>query len=242
MKRGILLLLFCFAVFGILLNYAHFVVADEGNNNHTAEQTSVNEEHNNSTAGHMSVNESNNSNEEFNVTGENGNETQIEVHHQIEQQGNVTIEENNFTDENLNNITIINKNEINENNSNGEFEVNGVKADSEVKLETSFENNKTEIKAEVGNRNETIMVMPDNASQIAFKALSDKGFTLKLIVVGQGNETRVVYSADLNQTGNLLGLIPVNLSSNALISSQNGDVVSVNRPWWIFLVVFPKTS
>jgi len=230
-----MLFLLCFVVLGMMLNYAHVVIADgrENNNNSGTERASA--------GGNNGGNEQVEiENEDF--TDENGNNVSIEVRHKNSEEGDLEIENEDFTDENGNNITIVNRDEVSDNNSNGkfnngEFEVNGVKAKSDVRLESSFENNKTEIKAEVNGKNETVKIMPDKASQTALKALADNGFVLKLIVVGQGNEAKVVYSADLNQSGRILGLLPVDILSNALIDSQTGNVTDLNQPWWGFFVI-----
>ena len=238
MKKELMLFLFCFVFLGMILNYAHVIIADGRENNNSGTEH-VSADGNNGDNGRGEI-------EREDVTDENGNNISIEVRHQETEDGNLTVRETDFEDENGNNITIINRNEVSGNNSNGEFnngefDFNGVKLKSDVKLEQSFENNKTEIKAEVGNKNETIKIMPDEASQIALKALADNGFVLKLIVVGQGNEVKVVYSADLNQSGRILGLLPVDVLSKALIDGQTGNVTDLNQPWWGFLV-FGKHS
>ncbi len=247
-----MLFLFCFIVLGIMLNYAHFVIAD-GEENGSAQTGHLSADDNGNSVNGLNNSEdnfedkdSNNVQDEDNETeydfeDEQGNEVHIKIYHNKTKEGNLNIEEDDFEDENGNNISIINRNEINGNNgngefNNGEFEVNGVNAESEVELEQDFKNNKTEIKAKFGNKNETIKIMPDEASQTALKVLADKGFKLKIIAVGQGNEVKAVYSAELDQTGKIIGLFPVNLSSSALIDSQTGEVTDLNQPWWKFLV------
>lgn len=228
MKKGVKIFLFGFILFGMMLNYAHFAIAED-DNNPAGENLSANEQINNS-------DNQKETEQETNFTDEHGENVSIRVHHNEGEQGNLTIEQDDFEDEDGNNISIINREDGKGNHSNGEFDFNGVKAKSELKLDSSFDNNKTEINADFGNKNETIKIMPDEASQIALKALADKGFTLRLIAVGKGNEVKAVYSAELDQTGKILGLIPVTISSTALIDSQTGKVTDLNQPWWGFIV------
>ena len=252
MKKKLILLLFGFIVFGIMLNYAHFVIADEENNNnaHTenaSESNNGNSINNSNNSNNSKDNENGDNDTEYNFEDEDGGEVNLIVHHNNTNEGNLNVEEDNFEDENGNNISIINRNEINGNNNNGEFnngefKVNGVNAETEVELQEDFENNKTEIKAILGSKNQSIEVMPDEASQTALKALTDKGFRLKLIAIGEGNEIKAVYSAELDQEGRILGLFPVTISSNAIIDSQTGDVTELNQPWYKFLVFGEHSS
>ena len=50
------------------------------------------------------------------------------------------------------------------------------------------------------------------------------------------NVPEVVYNVEANQTGKFLGIFKVALRSNTEVNASNGEVLSVNKPWWSFLV------
>ncbi|MEM5815863.1 MAG: hypothetical protein QXL14_02330 [Candidatus Aenigmatarchaeota archaeon] len=46
----------------------------------------------------------------------------------------------------------------------------------------------------------------------------------------------LVYSVDAEKSGRILGIVPVNVNLRYEISAENGETISVARPWWSFLV------
>jgi len=50
-------------------------------------------------------------------------------------------------------------------------------------------------------------------------------------------ENKPVYIVAAAKQGRLLGIIPVNVSVNYEISATDGSTITVNRPWWSFLVL-----
>ena len=48
---------------------------------------------------------------------------------------------------------------------------------------------------------------------------------------------KLVYVVAATKQGRLLGIIPVNVSVNYEISATDGSTITVNRPWWSFLVL-----
>jgi antitoxin (DNA-binding transcriptional repressor) of toxin-antitoxin stability system/gas vesicle protein len=50
-------------------------------------------------------------------------------------------------------------------------------------------------------------------------------------------ENKPVYIVAATKQGKLLGIIPVNVSINYEISATDGSTITVNRPWWSFLVL-----
>jgi len=50
-------------------------------------------------------------------------------------------------------------------------------------------------------------------------------------------ENKPVYVVAASKAGRLLGIIPVNVNVNYEISAIDGSTISINRPWWSFLVL-----
>src|SRR3989344_6813496 len=82
--------------------------------------------------------------------------------------------------------------------------------------------------------------MPDEASEIALEKLKSKGFIIELKEVGEGDELRAVYIAKEDKEGRLLGLFKIKLKSEAQIDSETGEVISLEKQWWKFLVIKSK--
>jgi hypothetical protein len=45
------------------------------------------------------------------------------------------------------------------------------------------------------------------------------------------------YVVSAVKQGRLLGIIPVNINVNYEIAATNGTMLTINRPWWSFLVI-----
>jgi len=58
---------------------------------------------------------------------------------------------------------------------------------------------------------------------------------IKKIVLRKGG-TGPIYVAEGEKEGRLLGIIPIKLHIQVIASAENGEVISVRKPWWSFLV------
>ncbi|MEM5814949.1 MAG: hypothetical protein QXD89_00455 [Candidatus Aenigmatarchaeota archaeon] len=50
-------------------------------------------------------------------------------------------------------------------------------------------------------------------------------------------EKSLIYKVNAEKSGRILGIVPVNLRVNYEISAENGETISVTKPWWSFLVI-----
>lgn len=102
--------------------------------------------------------------------------------------------------------------------------------------------NKTKLGAKISNgKYSEIKIMPDTASQIAIERLRLKvcsqtnNCTIELKEVGQGNQTKVHYEVQAEKEYKVLFLFKTKKKVIADIDSENGQVISVKKPWWAFL-------
>lgn len=100
--------------------------------------------------------------------------------------------------------------------------------------------------AELSNgRNAEIKVMPDSASETALKrlrlnsCLEENNCSIELKEVGQGQEIRAAYEFKTMRKSKLFGLIPKNMEVQVQVDAENGEILSVNKPWWSFLASEP---
>ena len=118
------------------------------------------------------------------------------------------------------------------------IKIKGNEIESELKILEKFEDNEIKIKAELSNGNEQeIKIMPDEASEIALEKLNSKGFIIELKEVGEGDNLRAVYIAEEEKDGRLFGLFKITLKSEAQIDGETGEVISLEKQWWKFLVI-----
>ena len=95
----------------------------------------------------------------------------------------------------------------------------------------------TKIKARLSNGNFTrIKILPDQASEIAKQIFNSTNYTITLKEVEHKNIPRVVYNIRANKHGKFLGIFKFAMKIEGQIDPETGEVISISRPWWAFLV------
>jgi hypothetical protein len=95
-------------------------------------------------------------------------------------------------------------------------------------------------------RNAEIKIMPDTASERALTRLrlkvcnETKNCTIELKQVGTGNQTRLAYEVQAERHSRILGLFQAKMQVRAQVDAENGEVISVGKPWWAFLATEPQ--
>lgn len=90
-------------------------------------------------------------------------------------------------------------------------------------------------------RNAEIKIMPDAASETALQRLrlkvcsSENNCTITLKEVGTGNQTRAAYEIQVERHARILGLFQTKMQVRSQVDAENGEVLSVGKPWWSFL-------
>jgi hypothetical protein len=90
-------------------------------------------------------------------------------------------------------------------------------------------------------RNAEIKVMPDTASETALQRLGlkvcspERNCTITLKEVGTGNQTRAAYEVQIERHARILGLFQTKMQLRSQIDAENGELISIGRPWWSFL-------
>lgn len=77
-----------------------------------------------------------------------------------------------------------------------------------------------------------INILPKEAGEVA---LDSKEFTTVLDAELKMEEEKPIYSIEGTKEVKLLFFIPMNIKSTAKIDATNGDIVSIQKPWWSFL-------
>lgn len=101
----------------------------------------------------------------------------------------------------------------------------------ETDKELEIENGTLCIK--VKNVKKKINVLPEEASEVAKQKV--KYHAVKKIRIETEGE-KVVYKVVGTQKGKLLGLFDMDVEVQTDVDVENGNVVSVKKPWWSFLV------
>ena len=111
----------------------------------------------------------------------------------------------------------------------------------QIKQELSSEN-KTMLKATLSNgKDAEIKVMPDTASQTAVERLQLKVCSeenqcqIELKEVSDGEEIRAAYEVQAQKEAKVLGLFKTQMTVEAQIDAETGEVINSNKPWWAFL-------
>jgi translation elongation factor EF-1alpha len=109
------------------------------------------------------------------------------------------------------------------------------------------EQNRTKFKMQLSNgRNAEIKVMPDVASETALARLrlkvcsSENNCSIELKEVGQGNETKAGYEMQIQRHFRVLGMFRTKAQVKAEVNAENGEIISVKKPWWAFLATEPE--
>jgi len=113
----------------------------------------------------------------------------------------------------------------------GKFEIESdlIKAITDAEIE--IEEGKLFIKTESSKKQ--IKVLPSTARDIAQEKGIKEFQQIRLHFKGH----RPAYVLDASETGNLLAFIPVKIPVKAIIDAENGEIVTIEKPFWSFLVV-----
>lgn len=104
------------------------------------------------------------------------------------------------------------------------------------------ENDETKLTVELSNgKKSQIKIMPEVASGIAIERLrlkvcsAENNCTIELKEVGAGETTKPVYEVDSEKEYRILWLFKIKANVKAEIDAENGNVISIKKPWWSFL-------
>lgn len=112
-----------------------------------------------------------------------------------------------------------------------------VEAEDEIDLDENTTGTEYRLRAKLKNGNFTyIKIMPDTASKIAIERLKALNFTIHLKEKIKDNIPGVVYNIEANKSGKFLGIFKLKMKASAEVDPETGEVISVNTPWWAFLV------
>jgi hypothetical protein len=106
-----------------------------------------------------------------------------------------------------------------------------------VRVETKEKDGVVEEKFKVrmsNGQDKDLKVMPSSASQIAIEKFRSRNVSVVLKEVGEGNNLSVVYEAEANKTIKFLGLFKVKVELKAVIDSDTGEILRLEKPWWYF--------
>lgn len=113
-----------------------------------------------------------------------------------------------------------------------------VKVDTELPIEV--EGNNILVTQSDGVKSE-IKIMPDVASEIALNRLrlkvcsEENNCTIELKEVGKEEQSQIVYEFKIQRESKILGLFKKQMSVSAQVNAENGEVISIGKPWWAFL-------
>lgn len=115
-------------------------------------------------------------------------------------------------------------------------------ADCECNLTHENVKGKTRLHARLSNgEDREIKIMPDVASQRAIKRLrlkkcgEENNCSIELKEVGKGNATRIGYEVRAQKQARIFGLFKTKMQVKAQVSSEDGEVIRTEKPWWAFL-------
>jgi len=121
----------------------------------------------------------------------------------------------------------------------------------DLNVSDEFAGNQSRIFARLSNGQEAnVSILPDQALNATLARLrirerevnNGTNVSIQLKERIHNNIPQVVYNVEANQTGRFLGIFKVALKSNTEVDASTGEVVSVNRPWWAFLVAVPSSQ
>ncbi|MCD6367895.1 MAG: hypothetical protein J7L45_02295, partial [Candidatus Aenigmarchaeota archaeon] len=188
---------------------------------------------------------------EENNTTENGSlsvETKIEMKHENKSTHEnvsvgVKIEHENEAREETHHQNKINVKLQVEKRKDNKTEIKYGKINVRVRMEVIQENrgNGTVLRAKLSNgKYAEVKVMPDTASERALERLRlkncEENCQIELKEVDKDQEKKVVYEVKAKKKARLLGFLPVEMTVEADVDAENGEVIQVKKPWWAFLV------
>ncbi len=126
-----------------------------------------------------------------------------------------------------------------------------VSVDNKLEVEDEIVGNQSQIIANLSNGSSVdINVLPDEAMQKALEELKLSNLTfangtkalIKLEEKVHKNIPRVVYNIEGDKPGKFFGIFKLSMRVSTEVDSETGNIVSVNQPWWAFLVVSPEST
>jgi len=90
-------------------------------------------------------------------------------------------------------------------------------------------------------KDSSIKIMPETASETAIQILqikncnSSNNCSIELKEVGSGNQTKLAYEVKAQKESRILGIFKTNMSINAEVDAETGEVISTKKAWWAFL-------
>jgi len=126
------------------------------------------------------------------------------------------------------------------------FESNGVSVECDCNMTQEKIQNKTKLNVQLSNgKNAEVKVMPDTASEKALERLrlkvcsEENGCSLELKEVGKAEETKLAYELQTKRKAKFLGLFGSQMQVKVQVNAENGELISVDKPWWAFLASEP---
>lgn len=131
-------------------------------------------------------------------------------------------------------------------NNRVKLEAGGVGVECDCNMTQEQIQNKTRLHVTLSNgKNAEVKVMPDTASERALERLrlkvcsEENNCTLELKEVGEGEKTQLAYELQTQRKARFLGIFGTSISVRAEVNAENGEVMSVKKPWWAFLASEP---
>lgn len=129
-----------------------------------------------------------------------------------------------------------------------ELRVNNVAAQTRLNISAeSDDDGRSRFMIRLRNGSDTeIKIMPDVASEMALQRLrlkacsEDNNCTIELKDVGNNNEERIGYQVQIERHSRILGIFQKKMQVQAEVDAQNGEVISVKKPWWAFIATEPQ--
>ena len=176
---------------------------------------------------------------------ENGNEVKVVV--KVEMEGNEIERTEKTTITTPDGIEIILKNKVETEEgvqeTKNSIEVKGFLVTTKLSVKEEIKNGATIIKSQLSTGAEQdIIVMPDEAHQIALDAIKAQGISIELTERAEEGVLTSVFMAESVKQGKLFGLFNINVDLQALINPITGELIEANKPWWAFLVAGEDTN
>ncbi len=127
------------------------------------------------------------------------------------------------------------------------LEVGGVSADCDCEMKQEKVQNKTKLYVTLSNgKNAEIKIMPNTASERALERLrlkvcsEENNCTIELKEVGKSEEEKqLAYEVQIERHSRILGIFQKKMQVRAEVSTENGEVIDIDKPWWAFLASEP---
>ena len=120
--------------------------------------------------------------------------------------------------------------------------INKTKVDTELEVQQETDDrNITKIKIKTKDGKVKAIIMPDKAAERAIERLKlkfcneENNCTMELKEVDEGQRVRIAYELNKEGKARLFWVIPMKMKVAAQIDAENGEVILVKKPWWVFL-------